>query len=97
MAGLLAYPRDSPIVVEGYADGGGPGLEYRQSQARADLVRSYLARAYRRAASLTGGMPMGSEAEGSPSRDGRWDGVALTMFVETDRLGGARPASAVTP
>lgn len=96
MAGLLAYPRDSPIVVEGYAAGGGAGLEYRQSQARADLVRSYLARAYRRAASLTGAMPMGSAAEGSPSRDGRWDGVALTMFVETDRLGGEIPASAIT-
>ena len=95
MAGLLAYPRDSPIVVEGYA-GGGPGLAYRQSQARADLVRSYLARAYRRTASLTGAMPMGSAAEGSPSRDGRWDGVALTMFVGTERLGGERPASAVT-
>jgi Asp-tRNA(Asn)/Glu-tRNA(Gln) amidotransferase C subunit/outer membrane protein OmpA-like peptidoglycan-associated protein len=96
MAGLLAYPRDSPIVVEGYAAGGGAGLAYRQSQARADLVRSYLARAYRRAASLTGAMPMGSAAEGSPSRDGRWDGVALTMFVDTDRLRGERPASAVT-
>ena len=91
MAGLLAYPRDSPIVVEGYAAGGGAGLEYRQSQARADLVRSYLARAYRRAASLTGAMPMGSAAEGSPGRDGRWDGVALTMFVETERLRGERP------
>ncbi len=96
MAGLLAYPRDSPIVVEGYAAGGGSGLEYRQSQARADLVRSYLARAYRRAASLTGAMPMGSAAEGSPSRDGRWDGVALTMFVDTERLGGEIPAWAVT-
>ena len=96
MAGLLAYPRGSPIVVEGYADGGGAGLEYRQSQARADLVRAHIARAYRRAASLTGAMPMGSAAEGSPSRDGRWDGVALTMFVETDRLGGEIPASAVT-
>ncbi len=95
MAGLLAYPRDSPIVVEGYAAGGGAGLEYRQSQARADLVRSYLARAYRRAASLTGAMPMGSAADGSPRGDGRWDGVALTMFVDTERLGGARPASAV--
>ena len=95
MAGLLDYPRDSPIVVEGYA-GGGPGLAYRRSQARADLVRAHLARAYRRAASLTGAMPMGSAAEGSPSGDGRWDGVALTMFVDTERLGGARPASAVT-
>lgn len=96
MAGLLDYPRDSPIVVEGYA-AGRPGLAYRRSQARADLVRAHLARAFRRAASLTGAMPMGSTAEGSPSGDGRWDGVALTMFVDTERLGGARPASAVTP
>ena len=95
MAGLLAYPGDSPIVVEGYASGR-PGEDYRHSKARADLVRSYLARAYRRAASLTGAMPMGSVAECSPSADGRWDGVALTMFVETERLRGARPASAVT-
>ena len=95
MAGLLDYPRDSPIVVEGYADGGS-GLAYRRSQARAYLVRAHLARAYRRAASLTGAMPMGSAAEGSPSGDGRWDGVALTMFVDTERLRGARPASAVT-
>ena len=90
MAGLVAYPRDSPIVVEGYADGGGLDLEYRQSQARADLVRSHLARAYRRAASLTGAMPMGSEAEGSPSGDGRWDGVALTMLVERGAMGRVR-------
>ena len=95
MASLLAYPRDSPIVVEGYA-AGDPGPADRRSRARADLVRSYLARAYRRPTSLTGAMPMGSAAEGSPSRDGRWDGVALTMFVDTDRLRGERPASAVT-
>ena len=92
MAGLLAYPRDSPIMVEGYATGGGAGLEFRQSQARSYLVRSYLARAYRREESLTGAMPMGSAAEGSPSGDGRWDGVVVTMFVDAERLGGkARP------
>ena len=95
MAGLFAYPGDSPIVVEGYASGR-PGEEHRLSKARADLVRSYVARAYRRAASLTGAMPTGAVAEGSPSADGRWDGMALTMFVETERLRGARPAAAVT-
>ena len=95
MASLLAYPRDSPMVVEGYA-AGDPGPAARRSRARADLVRSYLARAFRRPASLTGAMPLGANAEGSPSGDGRWDGVALTMFVDTERLRGERPASAVT-
>jgi len=32
---------------------------------------------FRRAAELTGTMPIGPEADGSPSGDGRWDGVAL--------------------
>ena len=84
-------------MVEGYAAGVGAGLEYRQvAGARRPRARSHLARAYRRAASLTGAMPVGSAAEGSPIRDGALGRGGLTMFVETDRLGGEIPASAVT-
>ena len=97
MAELLDYPRDSPLVVEGYAVGGNPGEEFRQAQAHADVVRAYLVQAYRRVATLTGTMPIGAAAEGSPSRDGRWNGVALTMFVASDRLAGAAPAAAAEP
>ena len=97
MAELLDYPRDSPLVVEGYAVGGNPGEEFRQAQEHADVVRAYLVQAYRRVATLTGTMPIGAAAEGSPSRDGRWNGVALTMFVATDRLAGAAPAAAAEP
>ena len=97
MAELLDYPRDSPLVVEGYAVGGNPGEEFRRAQAHADAVRAYLVQAYRRVATLTGTMPIGSAAGGSPSGDGRWSGVALTMFVATDRLTGAAPAAAGAP
>ena len=97
MAELLDYPRDSPLVVEGYAVGANPGEEFRQAQEHADVVRAYLVQAYRRVATLTGTMPIGAAAEGSPSRDGRWNGVALTMFVATDRLAGAAPAAAGAP
>ncbi len=97
MAELLDYPRDSPLVVEGYAVGDNPGEEFRQAQEHADVVRGYLVEAYRRVATLTGTMPIGSAAEGSPSRDGRWNGVALTMFVATDRLTGAAQAAAEAP
>ena len=58
-------------------------------------MRPHFARAYG-TASLAGTMPMGVAAEGSPSGDGRWDGAALTMFVDTGRPRGERPASAVT-
>ncbi len=96
MVGLLDYLRDSPIVVEGYAAARGAGLEYRRSQIRAGLVRSYLIRAYRLPASLTGAMPMGSQADGSPSGGGSWDGIALTILVDADRLepDRSRPRSA---
>ena len=97
MAELLDYPRDSPLVVEGYAVGDNPGEEFRQAQEHADVVRGYLVQTYRRVSTLTGTMPIGSAAEGSPSRDGRWNGVALTMFVATDRLSGAAPAVAGAP
>ncbi|MCY4508617.1 MAG: MlaD family protein [Acidobacteria bacterium] len=84
MVELLDYLRDRPIVVEGYAAAHGPGLEYRRSQIRAGLVRSYLVRTYRRPASLTGTMPMGSQADGSPSGAGTWDGIAVTILVDAD-------------
>lgn len=97
MAELLDYPRDSPLVVEGYAVGDNPGQEFRRAQTHADAVRAYLVREYRRVATLTGTMPIGSAAEGSPSGDGRWDGVALTLFVATDRLTAAAPEAARAP
>ncbi len=86
MSELLRYPRDSPLVVEGYATGGGRGQEFITAQGRADTVRGYLTRTFRRSATLTGTMPIGADAEGSPSGDGRWSGVALTVFVDPERL-----------
>ena len=87
MAGLSRYPLDSPLVVEGYADGVEGGDAYLVSTARAILVREYLLSRFRRKATLTGVMPMGSEAAASPSGNGRWSGVALAMFVKKSALG----------
>ncbi|MCE2542933.1 MAG: hypothetical protein J4F30_05810 [Acidobacteria bacterium] len=53
-------------------------------------------RTFRRAAELTGTMPIGPEAEDSPSGDGRWDGVALTLFADPALIG-RDPAVAAVP
>ena len=93
MAELLDYPGNSPLVVEGYAVGGGPGQDFRRAGARRCSARvsgadvSARGNTYRL-------MPIGSAAEGAPSGDGRWSGLALTMFVDTDRLAAAAPAAA---
>ena len=86
MGELLDYPRNSPLVVEGYATAGGPGQQFRQAQERASAVQAWLARVFRRSAELTGTMPLGPDAPESPAGDGRWDGVALTLFASTEEL-----------
>ncbi len=82
MTDLVRYPRDSALVVEGYAPVTEGGTAHVVSLERASLVRDYLLSRFRRRSTLTGMMAMGSQAPGSPSGDERWSGVALTLFVE---------------
>jgi phospholipid/cholesterol/gamma-HCH transport system substrate-binding protein len=86
MADLVRYPRDSPLVVEGYAESLEGEAAYLTSADRAQIVREYLLSRFRRQTTLTGTMPMGDDAPGSPRGDGRWSGVALTLFVRNDSL-----------
>lgn len=90
MADLVRYPRDSPLVVEGYAELAGGEPAYLRSADRAQLVRDYLLTRFRRQATLTDIMPMGENAVGSPSGDNRWAGVALALFVRNEVLGRAK-------
>ena len=85
MADLVRYPRDSPLVVEGYADASAGEASYLVSFDRAVLVREYLLSRFRRRATLTGTMAMSDRAAASPLGD-RWSGVALALFVRTDEL-----------
>ena len=86
MAEFLRYPRDSPLVIEGYATEGQRSDQYLRSQERATRARDYLVDVFGRVSTLTGTMPVGAEAIGSPSSDNRWDGVALTLFVRPEVL-----------
>lgn len=86
MGELLQYPRDSPLIVEGYATSGTAAQQFLAAAVRAARVQDYLVRTFHRTAELTGTMPLGAAAEDSPSGDGRWDGVALTLLADRDRL-----------
>lgn len=88
MAPLLQYPADSPLIVEGYAPAEiPPDVRFLQAQARAEQVREHIVRRFRRSESLTAIMPMGFEATDSPTGDGRWNGVAIALFVRADAVG----------
>jgi phospholipid/cholesterol/gamma-HCH transport system substrate-binding protein len=86
MADLVRYPRDSPLVVEGYAGAGDGESPYLVSDDRAQIVRDYLLARFRRQTTLTGVMAMTDQAPGSPRGDGQWSGVALALFVRNDAL-----------
>ncbi|MGH9158835.1 MAG: MlaD family protein [Vicinamibacteraceae bacterium] len=89
MGALLRYPRDSTLIVEGYALDGATDVRFLRSETRAEIVRDYLQRRYRRPAALTGIMPLGNEADNSPRGDGRWDGIALALFVRDSAVAAA--------
>ena len=86
MADFVRYPRDSPLIVEGYADASEGGAPYLVSVDRAQLVREYLLGRFRRQATLTDIMGLSESAPGSPRGDGRWSGIALALFVSNDAL-----------
>jgi hypothetical protein len=97
MADFLAYPRDSPIVVEGYAVDGTAADRYLLSQSRSGLVQGYLQRRYRRDSLLVGNIPIGLDAQGSPRGDERWEGVAVVLYVRKDLLARAARGTATAP
>jgi hypothetical protein len=88
MADLVRHSRDSPLVVEGYALGTEGQAPYLLSSDRALLVRDYLVSRFRRRVTLTGVMPIGSQATTSPRADDLWSGVALTLFVRPEEVVG---------
>ena len=85
MADFVRYPSTSPLVIEGYAAPSAGETAYLVSLDRAELVRDYILSRFRRRATLTGVMPLSTEAPGSPN-GGPWSGIALALFVDTDAI-----------
>ena len=82
MAGFLRYPRNTPFVIEGYAGSSTRDSQFVLSRSRALQARDYLVGKFGLDPGFVATMPLGAEAPGSPA-DGRWEGVALAIFVES--------------
>jgi phospholipid/cholesterol/gamma-HCH transport system substrate-binding protein len=81
MGEVLRYPRDTPLVIEGYAEGDTRDQRFLRATERARQVRDYLIARYEWSPNHIGVMPLGNEAEGSP-RGSEWDGVGLALWVD---------------
>jgi hypothetical protein len=80
MSQFVRYPRNSPLVVEGYAPSPTGDQRFLLSRSRAELVREYIIGRFGLDPNVTAVMPMGSDATDSPSGN-TWDGVGLAIFV----------------
>ena len=81
MAELLRYPRNSPLVIEGYALADTRDERFLRAADRARQVREYVVAKYGVSPNYVATMPLGSEARDSPDGN-QWDGVALTLWVD---------------
>ena len=85
MATFLKYLPANPLVIEGYATAGPVGERFQRSRTRAGAVRDYVMSQYALRPQHTGSIALADEATGSPTDD-RWDGVAVTLFLDRDEL-----------
>ena len=85
MATYLKYLPANPVVVEGYAPGPTVADRFRVSRRRAGVVREYILGKYEVPPQNAGFIGLGVEALNSPDKD-RWDGVALTLFLDRTAL-----------
>ena len=85
MSQFVRYPRNSPLVVEGYAQEATNDQRFLLSRRRAQLVRDYVVGKFSLDPDVVAMMPMGQEATGSPAGN-TWDGVALALFVATSGM-----------
>ena len=82
----LKYLPTNPLVVEGYATGGTRSDQFARARTRAVAIREYLLSAHQLRPQDTGAIALANEAQGSPTDDDTWDGVAMTLFLDRDEL-----------
>ncbi len=85
MATYLMHLPSNPIVIEGYATEGRTEERFRKARQRAGIVRAYVLGRYDLPPQNVGYIALGNDAAGSPADD-RWDGVALTLFLDRTAL-----------
>lgn len=85
MSQFVRYPRTTPFVVEGYAQGPTVDRQFLLSRSRAHLARDYVVGKFGLDTNYVAVMPIGADAVGSPAGN-QWDGVAFALFIPTSAM-----------
>jgi phospholipid/cholesterol/gamma-HCH transport system substrate-binding protein len=86
MSTFLRYPRNSPLVIEGYATAPTRDERFLRARDRSAAVLEYLREKFQLDGEHVAIMPIGAPAPGSPGGGDTWDGVALALFVDKAAL-----------
>lgn len=92
MSTYLKHLPSNPLVVEGYAPAPISSERLRLSRRRAGIVRQYIVGQYDIPPQNVGFIGLGEAALNSPDKQ-RWDGVALTLFLNRGELQMANAAA----
>jgi phospholipid/cholesterol/gamma-HCH transport system substrate-binding protein len=82
MAEILRYPRNSPLIVEGFASGGTRDERFLRASARAHQVLAYVTSRFGLAPSRVAAIPMVDFEPSSGDDEAGKDAVALTVWVD---------------
>jgi phospholipid/cholesterol/gamma-HCH transport system substrate-binding protein len=94
MATFHRYPKQMPLMIEGYAAAPTESAAFIASGTRGAMVRDYLIQRFGLNPNSTGVMSMGAAAADSPRGNGTWDGIGVTMWVKRELF--AAPAKTGT-
>jgi phospholipid/cholesterol/gamma-HCH transport system substrate-binding protein len=82
MTELLNYPRNGPLMVEGFAGAGTASQQYLVGRRRAVRVQTYIIDRFHLRPAYVGVISMGAEAASNGSSGGLKEGVGLVSFYK---------------
>ena len=82
MAEILRFPRNGPLIVEGYASEGDPSEQYLQARRRAVRVQAYITERFHLRPAYVGSVVMGAVPVDGKKDAGFLDGVKIVSYFK---------------
>ena len=83
MTEILQFPRNGPLIVEGFAAGGTAAQQHLRSRGRAAVVQTYITYRFHLRPAYVGIVAMGNAPPGRPVAPGFVDGVRVVSFFKS--------------
>ena len=82
MTALLAFPRNGPLIIEGFAGQGTPAQRYLSGRRRAALVQAFLILRFRLRPAYVGIVSMNADRPGPVILNSTQEGVGIVSFYK---------------